>query len=347
MTKINISDQNAHGKAPTDTLNQPNSLQDSWGRQFRYLRLSLTDVCNMRCTYCLPDGYQRTHNEQFLTSAEVTNIVRAFARLGTRKIRLTGGEPSLRQDLPQIIEDCKATSGITQVAVTTNGLKLARLLDDWKAAGLDQINISVDSLTADSFALITGHDRLSQLLGDIDQALADQWTLKVNAVLLRGQNDRELPAFLNWLRDRPLTLRFIELMRTNDNADYYQQHHLRGAVWMQQLMQQGWQELPRSEDSGPAREFWHPNYAGRIGFILPYAPSFCASCNRLRVSARGDLHLCLFTEQGHSLRDLLQSPEQLPQLQQRLQQLLHLKAEQHPLLLEQSGGNRHFAAIGG
>lgn len=322
-------------------------LQDNWGRQFRYLRLSLTEACNMRCTYCLPNGYQKTHEETFLSPQEAQNLVAAFAELGTRKVRLTGGEPSLRRDLPEIIAQCKATSGIEQVVLTTNGLKLNRHLADWKAAGLDQINISVDSLSAKSFALITGHDRLYQLLGDIDQALADRWKLKVNAVLLRGQNDQDLPAFLGWLRERPLTLRFIELMRTHDNAEYYQRHHLRGETWMNQLIQQGWKELPRSANSGPAREFWHPNYAGRIGFILPYAPSFCTSCNRLRVSARGDLHLCLFTEQGHSLRDLLQSPEQLPALQQRLQQLLHLKAEQHPLLLEQSGGNRHFAAIGG
>lgn len=345
MTKINTVTSPQHGQLRQAA--EARVLQDSWGRQFRYLRLSLTDVCNMRCTYCLPDGYQRSHNESFLNADEVQQLVSSFAALGTRKIRLTGGEPSLRKDLPQIIERCKTTPGIEKVAVTSNGLKLARHLADWKAAGLDQLNVSVDSLSADSFALITGHNRLQQILSDLDQALADDWVIKVNAVLLRQQNDRELPAFLDWLRDRPLTLRFIELMRTHDNVDYYQRHHLRGELWMQQLMQQGWQELPRAEEAGPAREFQHPNYAGRIGFILPYAPSFCASCNRLRVSARGDLHLCLFTEQGHSLRDLLQSPEQLPELQQRLQQLLQLKTEQHPLLLEQSGGNRHFAAIGG
>lgn len=322
-------------------------LHDTWGRQFRYLRLSLTDVCNMRCSYCLPDGYQRGADENFLTLEEIRRLVSTFAALGTRKIRLTGGEPSLRRDLPEIIALSKAQPGIDTVAVTSNGLRLEKHLAAWRQAGLDQLNLSVDSLSADSFALITGHPRLRQLLDNIDRALADQWTLKVNAVLLRNHNDKELPAFLHWLRERPLTLRFIELMRTNDNASYYQRHHLRGEAWLNQLLQMGWQELPRSEDAGPAREFAHPDYAGRIGFILPYAPSFCNSCNRLRVSARGELHLCLFTEQGHSLRDLLQQDDQHPDLTQRLHQLLRLKGEQHPLLAEQSGGNRHFAAIGG
>lgn len=322
-------------------------LHDNWGRQFRYLRLSLTDVCNMRCSYCLPDGYQRTHGDTFLGLDEIRRLVAAFACLGTRKVRLTGGEPTLRRDLPAIIHHCKRLPGIETVALTTNGLKLSRHLTSWRDAGLDQINVSVDSLLAASFALITGHNRLQQILQDIDRALADDWRLKVNAVLLRGQNDHELPAFLGWLRERPLTLRFIELMRTNDNADYYQRHHLRGETWMRQLIQQGWQELERTTDGGPAREFCHPDYAGRIGFILPYAPSFCSSCNRLRISARGDLHLCLFTEQGHSLRDLLQHDEQQDELCARLQHLLERKGEHHPLLIEQSGGNRHFAAIGG
>lgn len=301
----------------------------------------------MRCDYCLPDGYQRTHDDSFLDTAEAVRLVAAFARLGTRKLRLTGGEPTLRRDLPEIIRRGKQLPGIETVAVTTNGLKLGRHLESWREAGLDQINVSVDSLTPGNFALITGHDRLQQILQDIDQALADNWRLKVNAVLIRGQNDRELPAFLHWLRERPLTLRFIELMRTNDNADYYQRHHLRGETWLRQLVQQGWEELERKEDAGPAREFRHPDYAGRIGFILPYASHFCASCNRLRVSARGDLHLCLFTEQGYSLRDLLQHDDQQDELCARLQRLLENKGEHHPLLAEQSGGNRHFAAIGG
>ncbi len=324
-------------------------LHDHWGRQFRYLRLSLTDACNMRCSYCLPDGYQPggARPEPLLGRAEIRRLAWAFAHFGTRKIRLTGGEPSLRRDLPAILHDLRQQDSLQTLALTTNGLKLRQHLADWRAAGLDQLNISLDSLSPERFARITGHDRLPRLLDDIDFALADGWALKINTVLLREHSAPERPAFLDWLRSRPLTLRFIELMRTHDNAAWYPQQHLRGEDWLNQLVRQGWQEIRRPADAGPAREFRHPDYAGRLGFILPYSPKFCESCNRLRVSARGALHLCLFTGQGHSLRDLLQDDDQQAALRRRLQQLIQLKAAGHALLADQSGGNRHFAAIGG
>lgn len=321
-------------------------LHDQWGRQFHYLRLSLTDACNMRCRYCLPDGYHPTH-KHFLNCDEARRLVTAFAALGTQKVRLTGGEPALRKDLPEIIAQTKTIPGIKTVAVTTNGLQLRRHLPHWQQAGLDQINISVDSLNANDFALITGHNRLQQILTDIDDALANNWRIKVNTVLMNSHTKQQLPRFLEWLRERPLTLRFIELMRTNDNVGFYEQEHLRGSDWLTQLQQQGWQELVRPKDAGPARELWHPDFAGKIGFILPYSPDFCSDCNRLRISATGDLHLCLFAEQGYSVRDLLQNDADIPALMTRLQELLKLKGEHHPLHHEQSGNNQHFAAIGG
>lgn len=323
-------------------------LQDRHGRSFPYLRLSITDVCNFRCNYCLPDGYQGDAHAAFLRVAEIRRLISAFATLGMWKVRLTGGEPSVRQDLPEIIATVAAVPGIRRVALTTNGWKLAQHVGRWREAGLNALNVSADSLDPRVFHAITGHDRLREVLQGVDAALAigiDK--VKLNAVLLRGYNDRALDDFLGWLRTRPVSLRFIELMQTGDNGDYFRAHHLSAEHVITQLLTRGWQELPRLEGAGPAREFRHDDYHGRIGIIAPYAKDFCASCNRLRVTSMGDLRLCLFGDAGTSLRDLLQEDEQLPLLQQRIIDQLQLKVAGHFLHEGNTGATPHLASCGG
>ncbi|MFN3712261.1 MAG: GTP 3',8-cyclase MoaA [Alcanivoracaceae bacterium] len=324
-------------------------LQDRYGRRFRYLRLSVTDVCNFRCTYCLPSGYQAPAGvaDPFLSAAEVAVIAAAFARLGTSKVRLTGGEPSLRADLPELIRRCKDTAGIRTVALTSNGYRLPRQIDDWHRAGLDALNISIDSLDRDEFTRITGHDRLPHILAGIDRAVAlGLSSIKVNAVLLREGQAARMHDFLDWLRETPVTLRFIELMQTGDNAVFFRHQHLRAEEMLLQLKALGWQESVRSHDAGPARELWHADYAGRIGFIMPYSKDFCASCNRLRVSAQGRLHLCLFANEGQDIRDWCQRGD-VEGLMAHLQHLVGDKRESHLLQQQQTGATRHFAMIGG
>lgn len=325
-------------------------LQDRYGRRFRYLRLSVTDVCNFRCSYCLPSGYQPPAGgvpDDFLTPAEVSVVAEAFARLGTRKIRLTGGEPSLRADLPELIRRCKQTPGIATVAVTSNGYRLPQQVGDWHAAGLDALNVSIDSLDRAEFARITGHDRLPQILAGLEQAAAlGLHQIKVNAVLLRDGAADRLRSFLDWLRDMPVTLRCIELMQTGDNGVFFRDQHLRGEEQLQRLREQGWQEIVRAGDAGPARELWHPDYAGRIGFIMPYSRDFCASCNRLRLSAQGRLHLCLFADQGHDVRRWCRDGD-VEGLMTALQTLVEGKAETHLLHQQHTGATRHLAMIGG
>lgn len=324
------------------------TLIDPQGRRFPYLRLSLTEACNFACSYCLPDGYSADGKPSFLTLAEITRLVRAFAALGMSKIRLTGGEPTLRKDLLAIIQAVATQPGIRKVALTTNGCTLTRAVAAWRQAGLTALNVSVDSLDAERFRTITGHDRHADILAGIDQALALGFdAIKLNAVLLRGLNDDELPQWFDYLRERPLSLRFIELMRTGDNADYFARHHLSAEHLGRQLLDGGWRELPRAFDAGPAREYAHPDHRGRIGIIAPYAKNFCTSCNRLRVTARGDLRLCLFGEFGIPLRPLLQSDDQQPQLMARIETQLGLKAAGHQLHQEQTGLIKHFAGIGG
>ncbi len=203
-------------------------LTDSFGRSFPYLRLSLTEACNFRCSYCLPDGYQADGHPRFLQVEEIGRLVRAFAALGMSKIRLTGGEPSLRKDLDEIIATVAAVPGIRKVAITTNGTLLPRRLPGWHRAGLAALNVSMDSLQRERFKTITGHDRLPEIQQGLALAQAlGLPAIKLNAVLLRGLNDDELPRWMDYLRDRPFSVRFIELMRTGDNEAYFQRHHLR------------------------------------------------------------------------------------------------------------------------
>ena len=322
-------------------------LADNHGRRFSYLRLSITDVCNFRCNYCLPDGYQGTDRSGFLTLEEIRRIAAAFAAMGTRKIRITGGEPSLRKDLPDVIRVLKQTHGIDTVALTTNGYRLTQQIRDWAEAGLDQLNVSIDSLDPQQFKAITGHDKLQEILSGIEMARElGIGNIKVNAVLLKAWNMNGFQHFLDWLKTTPVTLRFIELMETGDNGEFFAANHVSGDSVKQTLLSRGWTEKPRGPHDGPAQEFSHPDFSGDIGLIMPYSKDFCSSCNRLRITAKGKLHLCLFGEQGYELRPLL-AEEDSQILQQHIRELLSHKKDSHHLQEGETGATRHFAMLGG
>ncbi|KOO11370.1 molybdenum cofactor biosynthesis protein A, partial [Vibrio xuii] len=179
------------------------------------MRLSVTDVCNFKCNYCLPDGYKPSgqKNSSFLALPEIKRVVRAFADCGTSKVRITGGEPSLRKDFTDIIQTVAETNGINKIATTTNGYRMEKQVAEWREAGLTDINVSVDSLDPRMFYQITGENKFSQVMGGIDRAFEVGYQqIKVNVVLMKDVNSQELPAFLNWIKDRPIQLRFIELM---------------------------------------------------------------------------------------------------------------------------------------
>lgn len=323
-------------------------LADNFGRRFPYLRLSVTDVCNFSCSYCLPDGYKKTDCESFLNQDEIVRVVRAFAALGVWKIRLTGGEPTVRPDFIQIAEQIAAMPGIRKLAFTTNGYKLPERAQSFYDAGLRAINISIDSLNALQFKTITGHDRLEEILDGLEACHdAGFESVKINTVLLKGLNDAELDSFIAFVQDKPVSLRFIELMRTHDNQDYFKEHHLPGTRVTERLLSQGWRLKPRSEGAGPAQEFEHPQSTGTIGLIAPYSKDFCKSCNRLRMSAKGALHLCLFGEKGYSVRHFLQSDDQQEELQEKIMELMNFKKSAHFLHDNNSGVRDHLASIGG
>ncbi|QKG72798.1 GTP 3',8-cyclase MoaA [Erythrobacter mangrovi] len=324
-------------------------LSDGIGRRFEYLRLSLTDVCNFRCSYCLPEGYRkRCGKPPELSVAEIERAVRAFASLGLWKVRLTGGEPTIRPDFEEVARTVSSVPGIRQVAMTTNGYRLAQRARNWREAGVNVINISVDSLDPVRFAEITGHDRLAEVMAGIDAAQAAGFdSIKLNAVLMRGVNDDELETMTRFVVERDLSLRFIEVMRTNDNADFFAKRHVPGDSVVRRLKAAGWHRLPRVPGAGPAVEFGHADARGRIGIIAPYAKDFCGSCNRLRLGSDGRFHLCLFGDGGFDLRDLLQADNQHDELIARIVGLTKGKAPGHRLHHGDSGATPHLASIGG
>ena len=323
-------------------------LQDQFSRKFHYLRLSITDVCNFKCNYCLPDGYKSTDSPQFLTRPELRRIVTAFAGMGTEKVRITGGEPSLRKDFADIIADIACVPQITKVATTTNGYSLAKHAQLWRDAGLDAINISIDSLDPRMFRQITGKNMFTQVMAGLDAAFAAGFpTVKVNTVLMRNLNDIELNDFLAWIKTRPIQLRFIELMQTGDNLALFNKHHVSGATIRDKLIQQGWLTKVRGKADGPAQVFVHPDFIGEIGLIMPYEKDFCTTCNRLRVSTKGRLHLCLFGEEGVELRDLLQADDQQQALMSRVIEHMVDKKSAHALQQGLTANTPHLASIGG
>ena len=323
-------------------------LSDGFDRVFRYLRLSVTEVCNFRCQYCLPNGYKPCGEAaKALTIGEVRRAAIAFAGLGLRKIRLTGGEPTVRSDFTEIIQALSDLHTIETLALTTNGYRLFKKAREWRDAGISAINISVDSLSAQKFHQITGHDRLNEVMQGVEAAiLAGFKSVKLNVVYMKGINDGEINNYLALAKKMPLSIRFIELMETGDRADFFKKHYISTGVIEAKLVEAGWTLKLSAATAGPAKQYIHPEYQGSIGLIAPYSKGFCKSCNRLRFSSSGKLHLCLFGEFGIPLRELLQHDAQLPELTGRIQQAVKGKKHGHRLGQGFTGQTSNLSAIG-
>ena len=230
-------------------------LTDAYQRQFSYLRLSITDLCNFKCSYCLPNGYEGKASQNELRLDEIKTLIASFAELGFKKIRLTGGEPSLRKDLLQIIDICKSQSGIEKVCITTNGYRLNHFLPQWIAAGIDQVNISIDSLSPEQFELITASSDLPMIIGALNKAIDGGFTaIKINTVLLREHKDSQVMPLIDWVKNKPIALRFIELMQTGDNREFFNRQHFSADKVKDLLVDQGWIEKSRLIHAGPAVE---------------------------------------------------------------------------------------------
>ena len=325
-------------------------LADLFSRKFSYLRLSVTEVCNFKCAYCLPEGFQipAPGLEPELGAREISNLLHGFALAGFSKVRFTGGEPTIRRDLPELIESAARTRGFQKIALSTNGWNLRRIAGDLKKAGLTHLNVSVDSLDEARFARLSGRDVLGEVLSGVEESLRLGFqAVKLNAVLHRDTVEADWNSFLKYTRKMPVSVRFIELMRTRDRAEYRDQH-FSGAGEMQRLLRSGgWKPVPRSPDSGPALEYRHEDHAGTIGLIAPHSEGFCESCNRLRVTSRGGLRLCLFGEEDLPLRAHLGSEKSAEALPGILQEHLRAKPERHFLQEGRTGLMNHFSTVGG
>jgi cyclic pyranopterin phosphate synthase len=326
-------------------------LRDTFGRTFPYIRLSITDVCNFKCGYCLPNGYFKANNHPgFLNISEIENLVNGLSDLGVSKIRVTGGEPTVRKDFFDVMKLIKSKSGIKKLVVTTNGYKLNQLTDKFLDTGVDGINISIDTLNRTKFKEITGHDRLPEILEGI-KILQEKGfkNIKVNAVLLRDINDNqeEFDAWSEFINQNDISFRYIELMQTGDNLDYFKKYHQSAKVFREYIETKGWKNVDRALDDGPALNYKNENSKGQFGVIAPYSKDFCKTCNRLRITAKGELRLCLFGNTGTDLRKYLQDPKQKDELVDLILTQLRFKKESHYLELGNTGITPHLASVGG
>ncbi|MBM3631303.1 MAG: GTP 3',8-cyclase MoaA [Alphaproteobacteria bacterium] len=327
-------------------------LKDSFGRKFPYFRLSITDVCNFKCGYCLPNGYQvdKSDHRTFLKIDEIERLARGLSELGVCKIRLTGGEPTIRKDFFDIVKLIKEKPGIKKIVITTNGYRLNKIAHQIKDSGLDGINISIDSLDREKFKKITDHDRLPEILEGI-KILQDLnfKNIKINAVLLKGVNDseEEFNQWANFIKNNEIDFRYIELMQTGDNLDYFKKYHISAKKFIDYLNQNKWIIQTLGRDAGPSKNYLNPEFKGKFGVIAPYSKDFCKSCNRLRITARGDLRLCLFGNTGINIRHLIQKDDQIEEFKDLILKQLNFKKESHYLELGDTGLTKNLSTTGG
>ena len=327
-------------------------LKDSFGRKFPYIRLSITDVCNFKCGYCLPNGYQKDKNDniKFLSSEEIEKLAKGLSELGVSKIRLTGGEPTVRKDFFDIVKILKNKSGIEKTVITTNGYRLDQIAEKLIDSGIDGINISLDSLNRKTFKNITSHDRLPEILKGIEKLQKLNFkNIKLNAVLLKGINSttKDFNEWSNFIKSNEITFRYIELMQTGDSIEYFKKYHISSKIFTDYLNENNWIFQTHGKDSGPSRNYINPDYKGKFGLIAPYSKDFCKSCNRLRITARGDLRLCLFGSSGINIRHLIQRDDQLDELKDLILNQLQFKKESHYLEMGETGLTKNLSQTGG
>lgn len=327
------------------------SLIDGFSRPITYLRVSVTDKCNLRCIYCMPEGgLPWLRRDEILSYEEIAQIARAAASVGVRTIRLTGGEPLVRRDLSRLIATIASIPGIDDIALSTNGLLLAEQLPELVTAGLRRINLSLDTLQADRFEAIARRPGLDAVMRAIDDAISAGLTpVKINCVVMRGKNDDELADFARLTCDRPIFVRFIELMPVIENVGLQRDAYVSSDEILERISAVGdLQQVIGPAGNGPARYFALPGAAGAIGVISPLSHDYCERCNRVRLTADGRLRLCLFGDYALDLRSPVRRGATTDELASLLRSAMLIKPERHHLRLgETTSRMRAFSEIGG
>ena len=312
-------------------------MQDGLGREIDYLRISVTDKCNLRCRYCMPPhGITPLAHEEILTLEEIFRLVGIMEQLGIRKVRLTGGEPMVRKNLPWLVEQIHGLCGIREIAMTTNGTLFAPQAKVYREAGLTAVNISLDTLDPERFRCITGCDQADRAAGvdsvlrAIDAALEQQLRVKINCVPCVEMNGDDIEGIAALAADRPVDVRFIELMPIGCGKEYT---GIPSKEILRRLEQRFGKAIAFSEKvnmaTGPAEYYQFPGFSGRIGFISPISHKFCRECNRVRLTCEGRLKLCLHYDRGLELKPLLRSGASDEEIGRQIINALKEKPSEH------------------
>jgi cyclic pyranopterin phosphate synthase len=322
-------------------------LVDAFGRRIEYLRISVTDRCDLRCSYCIPKGFRGFQEPaSWLRFEEIERLVSIMAPCGLKRIRLTGGEPLVRRDLPKLAARLAAIPGIDDLSLSTNATRLQALALPLREAGVRRVNVSLDSLRADRVAAITGRDVLDQILAGLQAAKeADFAPIKINMVAMRGVNDDEIDDMVNFCTEQGFVLRLIEAMpmgKTGRNTQYLDLQPTRRRLQKELGLVAG-----TISGGGPARYMTTPDGRFSVGFITPLSEHFCATCNRVRLAADGTMYLCLGQNERIAFGPLLRRGAGDAEIVEALRAALNLKPERHDFIDQPEKISRNMAATGG
>lgn len=325
-------------------------MKDGFGREIDYLRISVTDKCNLRCKYCMPEqGVAFMPHEAVLTLEEIYRVVRIMESLGVRKLRFTGGEPLVRKNLVKLIGDVNSLAGIEDIAITTNGILLKEKIDALRDAGLKRSNISLDTRDRNVFERITGYDGLDCVLESIDAALDRGMQVKINCVPCRELNEPEIESIAKLAREKDVDVRFIELMPIGCGKDF---HGISSGEILERLeLRYGAARKMLSEmKSETAQYYLFEGFRGRIGFISPMSHKFCSACNRVRLTVEGRLKLCLHYDNGIELKPLLREGRSDDEIRECIAEAVKKKPETHAFSekqIKEKEDQRKMVQIGG
>lgn len=322
-------------------------IRDGFGRTINYLRLSITDRCNFRCRYCMPEeGVDKTTHARVLRYEDLLRIARAATELGIDKIRVTGGEPLVRKGVVSFLRQLGALPGVNDLALTTNGLLLAGMAEELRSAGVGRVNVSLDSLRPETFAEITRGGDLQKVLAGIEAASAAGMKVKINMVVMRGVNDDEIVDFAALSLDKPYSVRYIEYMPTIREKGWEQMLVPGDEVLTRIRTRWPLKPLDVGRHSGPARPYRIDSAVGTLGIITPMSEHFCSSCNRLRVTATGHAKSCLLSNSSVDLTPCLQQQDDAC-LHRTLNEIIAGKPAQHRMNEEPDGDPFTMSSIGG
>lgn len=317
---------------------------DKYGRNINYLRISLTDRCNLRCIYCMPSDveFRDEYVNDTLSTEDYKFIIKSMANSGITKLRFTGGEPTLHPGLNELIWFAKNECNINDIAITTNGLNLAQIASTLKANGLNKVNISLDSLKVYKYKSITRGGDLTQVLDGINVCLKEGIKVKINCVAIKGFNDDEISDFIELIRYNPIDVRFIELMPIGEGQKIYKNGYINVHEMIESI--DGLYPVP-SEENSPAKYYQFKGAKGRIGVITPLSCSFCKECNRIRVTSNGKIKLCLHSKEEIDIKNYINKPLIFREV---LKDIILGKPEKHNLVERQSSETtRKMYEIGG